>query len=135
VTVIVFANLAQTNQGKIANGVAGIIDPELKPKPISDPDPAFTAKTRELFQSVLDGKANLTRFTPEVQKAITDQQDRLAAFVKTLGEIQSFSLIERIEDSNGVRYRYQVEYTGMNVFLAMIVNKDGKIGGFALQPE
>jgi hypothetical protein len=76
VTVIVYANLAHTNQGKIANGVAGILDPDLKPKPISPiPDPAFTAKTRELFQSVLDGKADLTRFTPEVQKAITDQQE------------------------------------------------------------
>ena len=135
ITVIVFANLIQTNQGKLANGVAAIIDPELKPKPIVDPDPAFTAITKELLLAVLNGKAEMDKFTPEVQKTITDQKDRLAAFVKTLGEIQNFNLIERTDDSNGVRYRYQIVYSGMSLFLSMVVNKDGRISGFALQPE
>ena len=108
---------------------------DLKPKPITDSDPAFTAKTRDLLVAVLEGKADLTQFTPEVQKAITDQQDRLAAFVKTLGTIQGFKLVDRAEEAGGVRYRYQVEYAGMNLFLGMVVNKDGKISGFALQPE
>lgn len=134
-TVIVFANLIQANQGKLANGVAAIVDPELKPKSMTDPDPALTASVRELFLSVLDGKADMSRFTPEVQKAIADQHDRLAAFVKTMGAMQGFSLMERIDGGDGVRYRYRVEYGGMNLFLAMIVNKDGKISGFALQPE
>jgi D-alanyl-D-alanine carboxypeptidase len=134
-TVIVFANLIQTNQAKLANGVAAIIDPELRPKPVDDPDPAFTAKTRELFLAVLDGKADMSRFTPEVQKAMTEQHDRVAAFVKTLGTIQGFSLMERVESPDGPRYRYRVEFGGMNLFLAMAVNKEGKISGFALQPE
>ena len=134
-TVIVFANLIQTNQGRLAHGVASIIDPELKPRPIPDPDPAFTAKTRELFQAVLAGTHDAERFTPEVQKVITDQKDRLAAFVKTMGTIRSFDLIERTEEGESVRYRYQVEFTGMSLFLAMAVNKDGKISTFALQPE
>jgi len=134
-TVIVFANLIQTNQGKLANGVASIVEPELKPKPITDADPAFTAKTKELLIAVLDGKADMSRFTPEVQKAITDQQDRLSAFVKTLGAMQAFTLMERVDESNGKRYRYRIEYSGMSLFLAMAVNKDGKISTFALQPE
>ncbi len=134
-TVIVFANLIQTNQGKLANGVAAIINPELKAQPITDPDPQFTAKTKELLVAVLDGKAEMARFTPEVQKAITDQQDRLAAFVKTLGPIQSFTLLERSENAGEVHYRYQIEYTGMSLFLGMAVNKDSKISDFSLQPE
>jgi hypothetical protein len=133
--VIVFANLAQANQAKIANGVAAIVDPELKPRPIADPDPAFTAKTKDLLTAVLDGKGDMTRFTLEVQKVIAQQQDRLAAFVKTLGPIQRFQLIERLEETDGLRYRYQIEYTGMNLFLVMAVNKEGKISSFGLQPE
>jgi hypothetical protein len=43
--------------------------------------------------------------------------------------------MERTENSDGVRYRYQLVYTGMNLFLSMVVNKEGKISGFALQPE
>jgi D-alanyl-D-alanine carboxypeptidase len=134
-TVIVFANLIQTNQGKLANGVAAIVDPELKPRPITDPDPAFTSNVKELFVAVMEGKADMTRFTPEVQKAITDQKDRLAAFVKTLGTIQTFTLVERLEVSGAIRYRYRVEYGGMELFLAMTVDKEGKIAAFALQPE
>lgn len=134
-TVIVLANLIQTNQAKLASGVASIIDPELKTSPVDDPDAAFTAKTKELFLAVLEGKADLSRFTPEIQKAITDQQDRLAAFVKTMGAIQRFSLMERTDSPDGTRYRYLVEFGGMNLFLAMVVNKEGKISGFALQPE
>lgn len=134
-TVIVFANLIQTNQAKLANGVAAIIDLDLKRKPIADPDPVFTAKTKELMLAVLDGKADMARFTPEVQQALTEQQDRLAAFVKTLGALKSFTLYTRSDDSGTIYSRYQVEYTGMSLFLAMSVNKDGKISRFALQPE
>lgn len=135
ITVILFANLIQANQGKLANGVAAIIDPELKPKPIADPDPAFTAKTKELLLAVLDGKADMNRFTPEVQEALKKSNDRVAAFVKTLGTMQKFELMDRTGDRDATIYRYQVEYTGMSLFLAMTVNNDGKISGFALQPE
>ena len=134
-TVIVFANLAQANQAKLANGVAAIIDPELKPKPIPDPDPAFTANVKELLQALLDGKADMSRFTPEMQKAIAQSNDRVAAFVKTMGPMQRFQLMERTVAGDVTRYRYQIEYSGMNLFLAMAVNQDGKISGFALQPE
>ncbi|HTH36821.1 MAG TPA: serine hydrolase domain-containing protein [Pyrinomonadaceae bacterium] len=133
-TVIVFANLAQTNQVRLANGVAQLIVPELKPKPIADPDPAFTARTKELLLAVLDKKADKDRFTPEMQKVL-DSSDRLVEYVKTLGTLQSFTLMERAESSDGVRYRYKIEYPGMSLFLAMSVNKEGKIAGFALQPE
>lgn len=134
-TVIVFANLAQANTARISNGVAAIIDPTLKPLPIKDPDPTFTAKTRELLENVLQGKIDSPRFTPEVQKALTASNDRVAAFIKTLGPIETFTLIQRSEDSGGTQYRYQIEYVGMTLFLGMTVNKEDKIAGFALQPE
>ena len=134
-TVIVFANLAQANTARIANAVAAIVDPSVKPKPIPDPDPSFTAKSRELFQAVIDGKADQSRFTPELQKAMAAQNDRLAAFVKTLGPIVGFELLERVSEAGSVSYRYRIEYTGMSLFLAMTVNKEGRISGFSLQPE
>ena len=134
-TVIVFANLTQANQAKIANGIAEIIDPALKPKPIVDPDPAFTASTKELYLAVVEGKADQNRFTAELQKAMAAQHDRVAAFVKTLGPLQKFELIARVAGDAETRYRYRIEHSGMSLFLAMVVQKDGKISGFALQPE
>ena len=134
-TVIVFANLIQTNQGRLASGVAMILDPDLKPKPIPDPDPAFTASAKELLQAVIDGKIDTNRFTPDLYKAMVERQDRLTSFVKTMGAMQGFKLVEKTAAGGDVQYRYQVEYAGMNAFLALSVNKEGKISGFSLQPE
>ena len=134
-TVILFANLIQTNQSQLANGVARIVDPSLKPKPITDPDPVFTSSAKELFVSVIDGKADMGRFTPELQKAFSGGQERLAAFVKSMGQMREFNLIHRSEEADGVGYRYQIEYTGMNLILTMFVVKDGKIRSYAIQPE
>ncbi|MBK9155659.1 MAG: beta-lactamase family protein [Chloracidobacterium sp.] len=134
-SVIVFANLAQANQSRLANGVAWLIAPHLRPKAIADPDPKVTEQTRELLIAFLDKKADMGRFTPEVQKAIGLAGDRLVDFVRTLGPIQNFSLMERSATPGGVRYRYQIEYTGMTLFLSTSINKDGKISAFVLQPE
>jgi CubicO group peptidase (beta-lactamase class C family) len=46
-TVIVFANLEQTNQSRIVHGVAAIVDPKLKPELIKDTDPTVSARFRE----------------------------------------------------------------------------------------
>ena len=134
-TVIVFANLIQTNQARLANGVAIIIDPELKPKPISDPDPALTSQMKELFVSVIESKADAGRFTPDMYKTLTDRRDRLATFIKSMGSMQAFRLVERVEDAGDTRYRYQIEYTGMTVYLATIINKEGKISSFSVNAE
>ncbi len=52
-----------------------------------------------------------------------------------MGVIQKFELMEKSAEAEATRYRYRVEYTGMSLFLAIAVNKDGKISSFALQPE
>jgi len=74
-------------------------------------------------------------FTPEVQKAMGEQNDRLAAFVKELGPLQNFSFIRSVETDLGTAYRYKVEFVGMSLYLAMAVDKQGKIAVFGLQPE
>jgi CubicO group peptidase (beta-lactamase class C family) len=134
-TVLVFANLAQANQERLATGVAAIVDPELKPKAITDPDPAFTAATRQLFEAVLEGKGDMDKFTPQVAATIKQSGDRIAATIKPLGPIQKFELFEKNEDTNGIRYRYRISYSTASFLLLMGVNKDGKITGFALRAE
>ena len=134
-TVIVFANLAEASQDRLATVVATIVDPELKPKAITDPDPAFSAGVRQLFESVIEGKADVSRFTPEVAAAIERSGGQVAAGVKPLGAIQKFELVERTEDAAGVRYRYRIAYASASFFLRVGVDKAGKINGFALRPE
>src|SRR5262249_27518378 len=55
-TVVVFANLAQANQGRIAHGIAAIFNPELTPlppKPIEDKEPQVTALAKEVLQKIV----------------------------------------------------------------------------------
>lgn len=133
-TFIVFANLAQANPTRMAHRIAALVDPELEPKAIPDPEPVRTAEMKQLLEDVLAQKADITRFTAEVQTAVKET-DRLVAYVKTLGPMKSFAFLDKLEAEPGTRYRYKIEYNEMTLSLVVIHNKLGKIAGFGLQPE
>src|SRR5690606_26965464 len=109
-TVIAFANSANTNPAKLANGVAEVLEPSLKPKPIEDPDPKLTAELRQLVESVLKGKVDELKVTALVLRALTDTNDMLLSHLKTIVPIRKFVLIERNDLGGGVLYRYRVEF-------------------------
>jgi CubicO group peptidase (beta-lactamase class C family) len=134
-TIIVFANLAQTDQQRIVKGVAAIVDPDLKPRPISDPNPALSSRTKDILIALLEKRLDLSKFPPEERKALEQTDERFLAFVRTLGKISTFSLMERSQLPNGVHCRYQIEFPTMTLFLDVTVGTDGKITAFALQPE
>jgi CubicO group peptidase (beta-lactamase class C family) len=131
--VIVFANLAQANPGVIAYGIAGIIDPTLERAPMTDPDPAHTAGMKKLFEQVLDGTADLDRFTETVRAAIK-AQERMTSEIKGYGPIKQFSFVDKVEGEMATRYRYKVEWDAMSLSLIVAVDKQGKIAGYGLQP-
>ncbi len=95
-TVIAFANSANTNPARLANGVAEVFDPSLKPTSIKDPDPKLTAELRQLLEAVLDGKVDGNRLRPRVLQALLDPNDRLIAHLKTIRPIRKFELLERM---------------------------------------
>ncbi len=134
-TVIAFANSSNTNPARLANGVAEVIDPQLKPKPIADAEPAFTADMRRALEDVLKGKVDEKRFTPRVRQALSDPNDRLIAHLKTLGRILKFELLEKTDMGDEMLYRYNVEFQSMTVVLELGRDQQGRIGHFELQPE
>ena len=77
----------------------------------------------------------MNKFTSEVAAAIKRANDRVAASIKPLGPIQTFELIERIEDADGVRYKYRIGYSTASFFFMTNINKEGKISGYDLRPE
>ncbi len=132
--VIVFANLAQANPTVIAHGIAGIVDPTLKPIPKADTDPAHTAGMKKLFEQILEGTVDLNRFTEPIQKALKDQQ-RMTAEIKALGPIKQFSFVDKAEGAENTRYRYKIEWDAMSLSLLVAFDKQGKIIGYGLQPQ
>jgi CubicO group peptidase (beta-lactamase class C family) len=134
-TVIVFANLAQTNQGKLAHGIAALCEPALIPKPIEDPEPQATAMFRGQLVKLAGGKPDLDLFTPDMRKLISGPQDRFTVFIKSLGEIKKFELLERKETPNGVAYRYRVEFATETAYMTVMKQTDGKIAALGFQPQ
>jgi CubicO group peptidase (beta-lactamase class C family) len=134
-TVILFANLAQADQQKIVKGVASIVDPDLKSRPISDHLPAFSSRIKDLLSALIEKTVDSSGLSPEERKVLEQTDERFLAFVRTLGHFIAFNLMERSDLSNGVYRRYQIEFPTMTLFLDVTVGKDGKITSFALQPE
>lgn len=133
-TVIVFANLIQTNEGKLARGIAQIYESALVPKPIEDPEPKATAMFRGQLVKLAEGKPDLDLFTPRMQALISGPQDRFTAFVKSLGEIKKFELLSRREVPEGIAYRYRVEFATDTAYMNVVKQGDGKIAALGFQP-
>jgi CubicO group peptidase (beta-lactamase class C family) len=136
--VIAFANLAQANTSTIAHGIAAIIDPALKrpPAPVMpDTDPAHTAAMKKLFEEVIEGTADMTKFTEPIQNAFKAQA-QMTASLKALGPIRKFSFIDKGDGAEGrVRFRYKVEWDTRTMTLNVGIDKDGKIAGYGLQTQ
>jgi hypothetical protein len=133
-SVITFANLAQGNATAIAHGIAAIVDPTLAPKPVVDPDPAFTANSKILLQEVIDSKADMTKFRENVAKGIAASREGLDGFIEQMGAMKLFRFAGKEESEAGTVYRYKVEFANGNATLVVSYGKDGKITGYGLSP-
>src|SRR2546427_1923607 len=137
-TVVVFVNLIQANQGRIAHGVAAIYNPELAPLPpvaIEDKEPQVTVLAKELIQKATDGALESRLFTAEAWPEISRSAPQVGAFLKTLGPLSGIELLERTEQEGNRVYRYRLKYKDTNLFFVMTLNREGKIARLNLQPE
>lgn len=134
-TVIVLANSENANPARLGNGIAEVVDPEVKPKPVKDPEPERTARFRGLIDGIIAGKVDEKSFSPRLFKVLTDPNDRLIAHLKTIGPISRFDLLERTDMGQATLFKYLVEFESMNVIIEIGEGKNGVIGFLEFQPE
>lgn len=134
-TVIALANSENANPARLGNGIAEAVDPAVKPKPMKDPEPERTAGFRKVIEDILAGKPDEKRFSPRLYRALSDPNDRLIGYLKTIGPILKFELLERTDIGEAVLYKYAVEFESMNVIVEIGEDKKGIIGYLELQPE
>ncbi|MBK9164777.1 MAG: beta-lactamase family protein [Acidobacteria bacterium] len=134
-TVIALANSENANPARLGNGIAEAFDSAVKPKTIKDPEPERTAGFRKVIEDILAGKPDEKRFSPRLFRALSDPNDRLIAYLKTIGPITKFELLERTDIGEVVLYKYAVEFESMNVIVEIGEDKKGIIGYLELQPE
>ncbi len=137
-TVVVFANLAQANPGRIAHGVAAIYNTELappRPKAIEDKEPQVTALAKNVLQEVIEGTLEPGLFTTEAWPEISRNAEQAREFLKSLGPLNSIELIARSEQEGNGLYRYRLTYKETTLFYSVVLTKDGKIAALRLQAE
>ncbi|MEW6131131.1 MAG: serine hydrolase domain-containing protein [Acidobacteriota bacterium] len=138
-TVILLANLAQTNPEKLAHQVAGFYIPAVKPvepKPIADTEPQVTAMFKEALNKMIAGNFERELLTAEMQKQwFPDRVTEVGELLKSFGNLKSVTLIERKQEAENRFYRYKVAFNDTVLLIAMTFTKDNKITAMQFAPE
>ena len=134
-SVIVLANSSNANPQRLAHGVAEIVNPSLRPRAVLDAGPEISTELRELFASLLSGKADRNRFTLPVQQSLFDRKDRLLDYLEKLGPILDFYLLRLEKLGDAVAYDYEVQFGSMTITLEIVREHDGKISRLEIHPE
>ena len=138
-TVVVLTNLdsAHSNPGKIARGVAGLLNPALMPRvlhPIEDKEPQVTAMLRDVLTKLAEGKADAATFTPQEWQELSPDLSGYADFMKELGPLQKLELLERKEEGQQRLYTYRAAYKEP-IKVSMHLSADGKIAALDFDRE
>ena len=132
-TIVVLTNLdaGHSRPGKIAHAVAGFYVPALKPeeiKPIEDKEPQTTSLLRTVMDEIVGGKADPSRFTPELRAKLFPEEIKGAGdALKEFGPLKSLELIKRGDEGELRSYKYRATYDGTDIFLSLKLTKDNKI--------
>lgn len=135
-TVIVLANLTQAPTQTMARHLAAFYIPGLSDEDnrgIPDTEPKITEMVKQVLLDAAQGKASPERFAPSVR-------DEMAPFVKRqgprmlgpLGELKSFTLLERKQEGPKRIYRYRSVFGETSLIWTCELDADGRI--LSLEP-
>lgn len=136
--IIVFANLINANERKLARGILEIYHPQLAPvaaQAIEDKEPKVTALVKEVLQKTIEEKLTPELFTSEAAIPILNGSKQAADFLKSLGTLNKIELLERRDQGEVRVYRYRLSYTSTKLVYTIGLKKDDKIAGLQLRPE
>jgi len=132
-TVIVLMNLAAGEPGKICHTVAEIVEPSLVQLPIKDNDPTSTATHRKLLESFPVGSVDKNLFTDEAQKVLVPRIEAGRERARSLGALESFTLLKRAGEGNEIHHRYLVKFKNGTAICDLRTAKNGKISSIRFQ--
>jgi CubicO group peptidase (beta-lactamase class C family) len=140
-TVILLANLWDTNEWRMTRAMASVFIPALGvgPDPIADAEPNVTALARKVLRQIAAGVPDASLFTPEAGAGLTPERvaalrARLEAVTLPPALIASIELIGRSEGAGLRTYRYALaDVAAAEVFMLSLA-ADGRIAALDLAP-
>ncbi|MBK7600959.1 MAG: beta-lactamase family protein [Acidobacteria bacterium] len=136
-TVIVFANLAQTNPDRIAHGVAAVVDSRLAVPDDQVKGLKVNAMIKDILTKCIDGSVSQDAFTPEARAELfPDKIRRFGEALKPFGAITSVLPGGRTEEDGLYSHRrYRIAFNGRSRMCRILLTKDDRISGLELLPE
>lgn len=137
-TIAVFSNLAQSDPGAIAEGIATIFNPRLAiavPTPIEDREPQVTAKLQRILDLTRDGTLTAAEFAyvragffPGAANLYRDQ-------LRRLGKPSRAVLVERREIGDDRTYLYELTFGDRVYYARLALAPDDRVSAFSLRPK
>jgi len=135
-TVILLTNLSLCRTEQMGHAVAGLIDPDLKPYPISiaDPDPGRTAQFRSFLDEVAKGGDLGLLSAAGSARLVPSAMNTLRRDLKERGPIVKFTLAEQGGGADSRRV-YRAEEKDMVEFYTVSYSPDSRIDDIDLLSE
>jgi hypothetical protein len=136
--IVVLTNSAEADPGRIADGIAAIIHPDLAikpPSPIADNEPQVTARVARLLDTIRNGNLTPDEFAYVRAGFFPDAADFYKNQLKTLGAQQRLVLLERREIGDDRVYTYEAVFTSGSRYVRVALAPDNKVASFSLRPR
>ena len=103
--------------------------------PAPTDDKTVAARAREWFGRLQRGDIDRAQLTKEMNDGLpADQVAHLSATLKTLGEPQSFTLIDKTQRGKFTVYRYHLDVTGGALTFTFVLDPAAMIAGLFVTP-
>ena len=135
--IIVLANAAEADPGRIADGIAAIIHPDLAIKalaPIADREPRIATRVGRLLDTIRDGKLTLAEFAYVRAGFFPDAATFYENQLKSLGPQQRLVLVERRDLGDDRVYTYEVTFAKDARYVRVALAPDDKVASFSMRP-
>jgi hypothetical protein len=138
VTVIVLANLAQADPGRISDGIAAVLDPTIRRpelSPIPDDDPEMQARVRRLLAETAAGKLSPDEFAYVRAGFFPAGANAYAERLRGAGAVTGLTLLESREVGDDRIRTYRVAFGKRTMRLRLAIAPDGRLAAFSLTRE
>ena len=138
VTIVALANLGAAQPGTIVEGIAGALNPALKPKPpapIADTEPAIRARLEEILAATRDGTLSPNDFAYVRAGFFPNAARAYQQALSGVGTPDKVTLFERRSLGDDRIYHYEVAYGERVYRVTLGLAPDNKVSQFGLRRQ
>ena len=137
-TIIVLANLAQADPGKVSDAIVAVIDPALAPptpKPLANDDPQMQSRVRRLLAEAASGRLSREEFAYVRAGYFPAANQRFQKMLTGAGQLQKLVLLSRRELGDDTVSTYDAHFARRIFKVGLAVAPDGRLADFRIAPN